>query len=113
MEYAGQSKQVKQKLLLCGLLPETEFWLVVIVMTVLTAVVTAVVTICFCVVTVVTGEMGMFNRVYSSGRYGHYTKINGHYSGHYNGHYGRYKAHNQLRGLPGSGFLNHLSATQD
>ena len=110
MEYAGQSKQVKQKLLLCGLLSETEFWLVVIVVT---AVVTAVVTIGFCVVTVVTGEMGMFNKVYSSGRYGHYTKTNGHYSGHYNGHYGRYKAHNRLRGLPRSGFLSHLSATQD
>ena len=37
MEYAGQSKQVKQKLLICGLLSETEFWLVVIVVTVVTA----------------------------------------------------------------------------
>ena len=95
--------------MLCGLLSETELWLVFIVVTV----VTAVVTIGFCVVTVVTGEMGMFNKVYSSGRYGHYTKTNGHYSGHYSGHYGRYKAHNRLRGLPRSGFLSHLSATQD
>ena len=94
MEYAAQSKQVKQKLLLCGLLSETEFWLVVIVVTVVTAVVTAVVTIGFCVVTIVTGEMGMFNKVYSSGRYGHYTKTNGHYSGHY----GRYKAYSRLQG---------------
>ena len=97
MEYAGQSQQVRQKLLLCGLLSETEFWLVVIVVTVVTAVVTAVVTIGFCVVTVVTGEMGMFNKVYSSGRYGHYTKTNGHYSGHYSGHYGRYKEHSRLQ----------------
>jgi hypothetical protein len=97
-EYRCQCEQAKQKILLCGLLSEIEFWLVFIVVTVVTAVVTAVVTIGFCVVTVVTGEMGMFNKVYSSGRYGHYTKTNGHYSGHYSGHYGRYKEHSRLQG---------------
>ena len=79
--------------MLCGLLSETELWLVFIVVTVVTAVVTAVVTIGFCVVTVVTGEMGMLNKVYSSGRYGHYTKTYGHYSGHYS----RYKEHSRLQ----------------
>ena len=108
MEYAGQSKQVKQKLLICGLLSETEFWLVVIVVTVMTAVVTAVVTIGFCVVTVETGEMGMFNKVYSSGRYGHYTKTNGHYSGHYSGHYGRYKEDSRLQGHSQQHLRKHL-----
>ena len=107
-EYRCQCEQAKQKILLCGLLSEIEFWLVFIVVTVVTAVVTAVVTIGFCVVTVVTGEMGMFNKVYSSGRYGHYTKTNGHYSGHYSGHYGRYKEHSRLQGHSQQHLHKHL-----